>query len=299
MDLKISKDIYPFAGKFLELNGFKLHYLDEGEGEPVVMLHGNPSWSIYYRNMVNGLKDNYRCIVPDHIGCGLSDKPDESEYNYVLSQRVEDLESLLNHLKIDKNITLIVHDWGGMIGMSYATLHPEAIKRIVILNTGAFHQPRKNELPFSLWLSRDTQIGALMILGFNAFSRGAANLCCTRKKMSKELRDAYCAPYNSWKNRIATLRFVQDIPLKKGEPSYDFITEVQNKLTLFRNTPVLICWGEKDFVFNNYFLEEWQKYLPNAVVHRFPDCGHYVLEDASDEIIKLVDEFLNAHPLKI
>src|SRR5205823_3246531 len=109
---------------------------------PVVMLHGNPTWSFYYRNLVLSLRDSYRTIVPDHIGCGLSDKPDDSRYRYTLESRVTDLEALLEHLGVTCDITLVVHDWGGMIGLAYAVRHPERIRRLVILNTGAFHLPR-------------------------------------------------------------------------------------------------------------------------------------------------------------
>ena len=132
------KKQYPFTGNLLDIQGLNYHYLDEGNGPPVVMVHGNPSWSFYYRNLVLALRDRYRCIVPDHIGCGLSDKPGDNRYDYTLSRRVDDLEALLEHLGIRENITLVVHDWGGMIGMAYAVRHPERIKRLVILNTGAF-----------------------------------------------------------------------------------------------------------------------------------------------------------------
>ncbi len=128
-------------GHDLDLGGLRYHYLDEGQGEPVVMVHGNPSWSFYYRHLVEALRDNHRCIVPDHIGCGLSDKPDDARYEYTLSRRAADLEALLDHLGIEGPLTLVMHDWGGMIGMTYATRHPERIARLVVLNTAAFHLP--------------------------------------------------------------------------------------------------------------------------------------------------------------
>jgi haloalkane dehalogenase len=110
------------------------------------------------------------------------------------------------------------------------------------------------------------------------------------------VRQAYCAPYDSPANRIATLRFVQDIPLRPGDPGYDLVTSVQERLPAFRDRPVLICWGDKDFVFDHHFLEEWARLLPHAEVHRFPNCGHYVLEDGSEQIIGLVRRFLKDHP---
>jgi haloalkane dehalogenase len=139
---------------------------------------------------------------------------------------------------------------------------------------------------------RDTPLGPLMVRGFNAFARGASHVACTRKKLSKEVRDAYCAPYDSWAGRIATLRFVQDIPLRPGDPCYDIVSETAARLEVFRDRPVLVCWGDKDFVFDHQFLAVWQRILPGADVHRFPDCGHYILEDASDEIIPLIRQFL-------
>ena len=185
-------NLLPFKSHYLDRNGNKLHYINEGQGEPVVMVHGNPSWSYYYRNLVSALSDQHQCIVPDHIGCGLSDKPDEKQ-----------------------NITLVVHDWGGMIGMGFAARHPERIKRIVCLNTAAFHLPKTKPFPWALWICRETLLGTLLVRGLNAFSSAASYVGVKRKPMSKEVREAYVAPFDSWKNRISTLRFVQDIPLNE------------------------------------------------------------------------------------
>src|SRR5216683_2200222 len=255
---------YPFKNHFLDLNGIQYHYLDEGAGEPIVMLHGNPTWSYYYRRLVAALSDSYRIIVPDHIGCGLSDKPDDSRYHYTLASRVQDLEALLNHLGIRGNLTLVLHDWGGIIGMAYASRYPERIKRLIILNTAAFHLPPGKRLPWSLRIFRLPLLGAVLASGFNAFCRGAATHCCTRRPMAAEVRDAYLAPYNSWKNRIAILRFVQDIPLKPGEACFQIVSEIQDGLSRFLSVPMLICWGEKDFVFDKDFLTEWQQHFPQA-----------------------------------
>ena len=255
------------------------------------MVHGNPSWSFYFRELIQRLSVEYRCLAPDHIGMGYSDKPGDDSYSYTLTQRVEDLEDFLEAKGITRNITFIVHDWGGAIGMSYARHHPEAIRKVVILNTSAFLLPESKRFPFILSLTR-TFIGAFFVQAFNAFSVAAAWTGVRRKKMPREVRRAYCAPYNSWKNRIATLRFVQDIPLKKSDPGFDYIIDLQNHLHLFKNTPVLIAWGMKDIVFDVHFLEKWIEYLPHAQVHRFEDCGHYILEDAQEEIGKLIVDFL-------
>jgi haloalkane dehalogenase len=283
-------------GRHLDLQGLRYHYLDEGSGEPVVMLHGNPTWSFYYRELVRALRGEYRTVVPDHIGCGLSDKPDDRRYDYTLNQRALDLEALLDHLELRDNLTLVLHDWGGMIGMAFAHRHPERVKRLMVLNTAAFRMPAGKRLPRSLWLFRNTPLGALLVRGLNAFSRGAARYCA-RRPLTGAVRAGYLAPYDSWRNRIAVLRFVQDIPLRPGDRSYALVREVEEGLTRFRGVPMLLCWGERDFVFDLDFLAEWQRRFPDAEVHRFPDAGHYVLEDAAAEIAPLVRDFLKRHPL--
>jgi haloalkane dehalogenase len=283
---------YPFKSNFLNLNGLKYHYLDEGLGKPVLMLHGNPSWSFYYRNLVKALSPNYRCIVPDHIGCGFSDKPDDKDYDYTLTQRVDDLEKLIEHLGIKEKIVLVLHDWGGMIGMAWATRHSEMVERLIILNTAAFHLPKEKPFPLALKICRDTVLGALLVRGFNAFSFAASFVGCKSHPMAPALRKLYRLPYNSWKNRIATLRFVQDIPLKKGDRNYDLVTSVSEGLKQFSKLPVMILWSEKDFVFDRHFLDEWHRRFPEAEVHSWPDAGHYVLEDMEEEVIPLIKKFL-------
>ncbi len=290
-------DLYPFKNNFLDLNGLQYHYLDEGQGEPVVMVHGNPSWSFYYRNLAKALRGNYRVIVPDHIGCGLSEKPGVADYAYTLQQRVDDLETLLEHLEVRERITLVVHDWGGMIGMAYACRHPERIARLVILNTAAFHPPAGKRLPLALKICRDTALGKFLILKLNMFALVAARIGCKRNPMSELLRGAYCAPYDIPSNRIATLRFVQDIPLGPEDTGYALVSEVEAGLACFADLPITICWGLKDFVFDRHFLKEWQRRFPKAEVHAFADCGHYILEDAGDEVIPIIERFLTAHPI--
>lgn len=298
MSASLMEREYPFKSHYLQRDRLKLHYLDEGHGDPVVMLHGNPSWSFYYRHLAKKLRTKYRVVVPDHIGCGLSDKPADSLYSFTLKQRVDDLEALLDHLGIKKKITLVLHDWGGMIGMAYAARYPKRIARLVILNTAAFHLPKGKIFPPALRVCRETQFGAFLVQGFNVFARGAARVGCKRNPMSAELRDAYCSPYNTWQTRIATLRFIQDIPLTPKDYGYDLITTVDESLQQFRKLPICICWGEKDFVFDHHFLAEWQQRFPQAEVHSFADCGHYILEDAKDEVIPIISKFLATHPLK-
>lgn len=270
-----------------------MHYVDEGphDAPVVLMLHGNPTWSFYWRRLISALRPSHRVIAPDHIGCGKSDKPGDDTYSYRLAERVEDIEALVEQLGL-RDITLAVHDWGGMIGMGWADRHPDLVARLVVLNTAAFPMPSTKRLPASLWLARDTKAGALLVRGFNAFARGATRLAVTRVRLPKEVRDGLCAPYDNWDHRRAVLRFVQDIPLREGDPSFSLVREVGERLHQFNDRPVLICWGDRDFVFDEHFLRVWKSALPDAEVHQFPDCGHYVLEDAPAEIEGLVRRFL-------
>lgn len=288
---KVSPELYPFQSHYLTIEGHRYHYIEEGAGDPVVMLHGNPSWSFYFRELIQKLAPDYHCLAPDHIGMGYSDKPEDAAYSYTLPQRVRDLEAFLAAKGINRRITLIMHDWGGPIGMSYARRHPEAVKKIVLLNTAAFHLPESKPFPLELRFSR-TLLGAFIIRAFNGFSATATRVGVKRSRMPRAVRRAYVAPYDSWKNRIGILRFVQDIPLKEGDPGFDYVEDLQNHLHLFRNTPVLIAWGLKDDIFDIHFLNKWIDYLPHAQVHRFEDCGHYILEDAQEEIGKLIVDFL-------
>ena len=288
----MANDLYPFTGHILDRPGGRLHFLDEGSGDPVVMLHGNPTWSFYYRNLVLALRGSSRCIVPDHIGCGLSDKPPAERYDYSLKFRIDDLEALLDSLGLRENLTLVLHDWGGMIGMGFAARHPERIKRLVASNTGAFPFPPTKRLPLSLKLGRNTRLGAWLILKRNAFCRAAANWCVTRKPLPPDVREMYLKPYDSPEHRVAVLKFVQTIPLKPTDAGYDIVSDTAASLVKFRSVPTLLLWGLRDFVFDQHFLAEWQRYFPHAETHTWLDCGHYLLEDAGDEAIMRVKDFL-------
>ncbi len=276
--------------------GLRQHYLDEGTGDPIIMLHGNPSWSYYYRHLIQRLRPSYRCIVPDHIGMGLSDKPSPDRYGYHLAQRVDDLDALLQHLGNPAKLTLVLHDWGGMIGMALACRYPERIKRLVILNTAAFPNPKGSHLPWALRFGRDSSLGSWLILKHNAFARGAARFGVTRP-MSPEVRAAYLAPYDTPEHRIATLRFVQDIPLSPADLGFDLVQSTGFQLSQFADRPALICWGLGDFVFDRHFLRVWEQQLPHAQSHEFADAGHYVLEDAQERIGPLVQNFLARNPV--
>ncbi len=294
----VAESLYPFASHWHDRgDGLAMHYLDEGprDADPIVMVHGNPSWSFYFRELVLALRGKHRVLVPDHVGCGFSDKPDDSRYAYTLKSRIDDLEGWLDAVGATKNVTLVVHDWGGMIGLGAAVRKPERIKRLVLLNTGAFHLPKSKALPGTLKLARDTALGAFLVQRFNAFSRGAAKLG-VKHRLSADVARGLTAPYDTVANRLATLRFVQDIPLVPSDRAYPVVSETAAKLGVFAKTPVLICWGAQDFVFDDHFLEEWKRLYPHAELEYYPDAGHYVLEDAAERIVPRVERFLAAHP---
>ncbi len=287
---------YPFQPQRFEVRpGIAMSYLDEGprDGETVVMLHGNPSWSYYWRHLALGLRDRYRCIVPDHVGMGLSDKPGDEKYRYTLQSRVEDIAALLGHLRIDGPVTLAVHDWGGMIGFGWALSHAAQVRRLVITNTAAFPLPAAKKMPWQLSFGRDSTLGALAIRGFNAFS-GIASYVGVERRMPADVRRAYVAPYDSWANRIATLRFVQDIPLSEKDAAWPLVAEAGRRLHEFADRPAFIGWGLKDFVFDKHCLNEFTAALPNAQVQTFDDANHYVMEDKHEVLVPAIRAFLEA-----
>jgi len=286
------KKLFPFKSHYKLINNFRYHYIDKGEGSPIIMVHGNPTWSFYFRRLINDLSDNYRTIAVDHIGCGLSDKPSEKDYQYTLQNRVDDLENFIEQLDFNEKITLIVHDWGGMIASAYALKYPDKIYSLIITNTSGFFPPSNKSLPFRLWLFKKFRSFAKIgILKFNMFAR-CATFMASSKGLSKEVKDGLTAPYEHIDNRIATLKFVQDIPVDKKDPSYNLVKYVDDNLYKLSTIPMLICWGMGDFVFDPDYLKEWEKRFPKAQVHTFPDAGHYLLEDEPVKVSKVIKTFL-------
>jgi cis-3-alkyl-4-acyloxetan-2-one decarboxylase len=287
---RLPAELYPFASNWFEVDGQRLHYLDEGPRDalPVLMCHGNPTWSFYYRTLIPALSQTYRVVVPDHIGCGLSDKP--QDYPYTLEQHIRNLEALVAHLDL-RQIVLMMHDWGGAIGMGYATRHPEVIDRFVVFNTSAFYQPA---VPWALRLARSPVLGAALVRGLNAFAGLAVWLAVEdRSRMNRDVRAGYLAPYRSWHDRVAIYRFVQDIPVTAEHPTRATVDAIDEGLSLFREHPMLIIWGARDWVFTvNDFLAGWRVRFPHAEVHVLPDAGHYVVEDAHERMLPLITAFL-------
>ena len=284
--------LYPFAPHFIDLPGARYHYVDEGEGDPVVMVHGNPTWSFYYRELIRALAPTHRVIAPDHVGCGRSDKP--QRYDYTLAQHVQNLEALIERLDL-KRVTLVLHDWGGPIGMGYATRHPENVARIVLMNTIAFWIP---EIPLRLRFARLPVVGDVLIRGMNLFLRFALQIACKhRERLTPDVRAGYLAPYRSYADRVAHLRFVEDIPVHERHPTYAVLRRIETGLSALAGRPMLLIWGDRDPIFTPRVLIGWQRRFPSALVRRLPDAGHWVLEDAPDRVVPWVREFLAAHPV--
>lgn len=283
--------MYPFADRLRDLDGRAYHYLDEGEGEPVVMVHGNPTWSFFYREMIQGLRDQYRCLVPDHMGCGLSEKP--RRYPYTLEQHIRNLEAWLESTLPPPSwtggkINLIVHDWGGPIGFGYAVRHPERIRRLVVMNTSIFPE---GDMPLRIKLCRVPILGTILVRLLNGFAGGATSMT-TVKPLEEVVQDAFVLPYNSVANRVAVHAFIKDIPLSAGTPTWNLFRKIADlAVEHFAHTPMLVQWGMRDWCFTPFFLDLWKKRFPLAEVDEYK-AGHYLLEDEGTAIIERVRRFL-------
>lgn len=280
--------LYPFQPKeFVTPGKTRMSFLDEGprEDSAVLMLHGNPTWSFYYRGLVKALAPGRRCVVPDHVGMGLSEKP--QDYDYTLATRIRDVEALVEHLGL-RSVDLVVHDWGGAIGCGLAVRKPERVGRIGILNTAAFTSRR---IPGRIALCKAPLAGPAIVRGFNGFAGPATWMAMSRRKLTVDERRGYLLPYDSWSNRVAVSEFVRDIPLKPGDRSWSTLVEIERGLDRLREKPVKIVWGGRDFCFNDHFLSRWRELLPEAEVTRLADAGHYVLEDAAEDVVPALEKF--------
>jgi pimeloyl-ACP methyl ester carboxylesterase len=290
LDLASLHRLFPFRPNYVDVDGARMHYVDEGAGRPIVMLHGNPTWSFYYRELVKGLRDVCRVIVPDHIGCGLSEKP--QDYPYTLATHIENLDRLLSHVSPGE-VTLALHDWGGAIGMGWAMRHPDLVRKLIVFNTAAFFFHRA---PWRIRVCGWPLIGEVVVRGFNGFALGALRMAVARpERLAREIRDGYLFPYSTWESRVAHLAFVRDIPHRPGAPSFGVLKRIEQALPQFQDRPTLICWGSQDFCFDAHALAGWTSRFPRAVVHCFQDAGHYVVEEAHERIVPLIRQFLADH----
>lgn len=269
--------------KFLDIGENKIHYVDVGAGKPILFVHGNPTWSYYYRNLISHFSKKNRCVALDHIGCGFSSKP--QDYEYTLENHIKNLMKLIETLDLS-DITLVVHDWGGAIGFGSATRMPERFSKFVILNTSAFFVDR---IPFRIHLCRRPKFFAkFFVQALNGFAY-PATFMTTVRKLTKEEKRNYLLPYNSYKNRIAVYSFVQDIPMEENHPSRKTLDEIESKLPLFKDKKIVIIWGGQDFCFNKAFFDKWKAIYPMAKSYYFEDASHYVIEDKLNETIDIME----------
>ncbi len=284
------RSLYPFQSREISRDGHRYHYLDEGTGPAVLLVHGNPTWSFFWRNVTLGLRDRFRFIAPDHIGCGLSDKP--QDYPYRLATHVKNLRSLVEHLDL-RQATLFGHDWGGAIGLGCVAQMPDRFSRIVLSNTAGF---RSKLIPPSIRFCRTPLLGEWLLRRRNVFSRAALKYATTRPQdLSPAVKAGYMAPYDSYENRVGVCRFVQDIPLHPNHPSYQTLQEIEEALPRLTDRPWKFIWGMQDFCFTEAFLDRFLEFVPHAEVTRLPHAGHYLTEDAPEEVVAALAEFLSAH----
>ncbi len=280
-------ELYPFVSRYRDVIDARMHYLDEGRGAPVVMLHGNPSWSFLYRDLVRVLAPTRRCLVPDHVGMGLSQKP--QAYPYTLKRHIDNLENLLAAtLGEDEPVDLVVHDWGGAVGCGWAVRHPRRVRSLVVMNTAAFPGGR---IPRRIAVCRWPFLGALAVRGLNGFVLAATRMT-TLRPLAPQVKAGYLFPYDSWASRIGILRFVQDIPLHAEAPSHAVLADIENKLASLRPARMLLLWGMRDWCFTPAFLRHWKAAFPQAATEEY-DAGHYVLEDVGDPALARIAAFLD------
>ncbi|MCL2744165.1 MAG: alpha/beta fold hydrolase [Planctomycetaceae bacterium] len=294
-DVPSWRSLYPFNSHYFDLDGLRLHYLDEmkpknAEGREVMLfVHGNPTWSFYFRRLITEFRNSHRAVAVDHIGCGLSDKPNEKQYPFTLERRIDDLCRLIEHLNL-QNITLVGHDWGGAIGMGAAVRQPERFKRFVLMNTASFANMR---CPLRITVCRLPVFGRIAVQCLNLFSLGTVWMAiASRKNLSAEAHSGLLAPYDSWANRTAVYRFVRDIPISPTHPSYAALKNIEDALPSFSGRNVCLIWGMQDWCFSPDFLKRYLQFFPDADVHRLDNAHHLVVEDAPDEVIAAIKKFL-------
>ena len=281
---------YPFTPNFFDAGGFDIHYIDEGEGEPVLMLHGDPTWGYLWRKFIPALSARRRVIVPDHMGMGKSDAPAEP-YPYLLRHHIANLESLVLALGLS-DITLVVHDWGGPVGLGFAVRRPDLIKRLVLTNTWAFARWPGAPFPKLVEMIRSPR-GEQFVLEKNGYvARAITGTVNYPEKITPEVMSAYLAPFPTPESRRALLCWSRDIPVDEGDHSWDDMAAIEKNLGMFENVPVLIVWGMLDPVLPPNVLDMWKSIYPRAQVCEIPDASHFLQEDAPDSVLKAIEEFL-------
>jgi len=277
--------LYPFRHHTFELPAGYMHYVDEGSGEAIVFVHGTPTWSFVWRQQIKQLSRNFRCIALDHLGFGLSAKPADHEFSYTPEAHAENLENLIEHLQL-KNITLVVHDFGGPIGLRYALRHPENVKNLVILNTWVWSlEHEKSIIKVSKFLSGSIGRFMYLQLGFSPrilLPRGYNN----RKHLTRDIQQHYLKPFTSPQARLGTWKFAT--ALHESAAYFDQLWQQREKL---RSINKLILWGEKDALLPLHFLNTWTQEFPDARKTTYK-AGHFVQEERGGEVADAIQKFI-------
>ena len=285
---------FPFTPHYFDNNAFQMHYVDEGSGEPIVLVHGDPTWGYLYRNFIHALARHQRCIVPDHMGMGKSGIPQE-QYPYRLQHHIANFENLLLHLDLH-DVTLVLHDWGGPVGLGFATRHPERVKRLVLMNTWAFAPWPGGPFPRLLEIIRSAR-GEKFVLEKNGYLEPALlGTTFHIENLTQEVMDAYRAPFPTPASRLAMLCWSRDIPVSEADPSYAEMKRIERGLSRFLDTPTLLVWGMRDPVLSEPVLRTWQSIYPRAITYEIEDASHFLQEDAPARIVNCIGEFLEANP---
>lgn len=282
----LPNDLYPFEGKYLEIDGSMVHYLDEGSGPPLLLLHGNPTWSFLYRELIKGMRDRYRCIAPDHPGFGLSRAA--VGYGYTPAEHAAVLERLVEHLDL-RHVTMMVQDWGGPIGFAVAVRHPDRFAAFVIGNTWAWPKADPGTQVFSRLLGGP--IGSYLIKQRNVFVEKIIPGNVKRRKLPPEVMDAYRGPFPTPDSRRPVHVFPREIL-----GSRPFLAEIEQGLAKLQDRPALIVWPTKDVAFRESERKRWEQTFPNHQTVILDGAGHYIQEDAPDEIINAIRNWTSAMP---
>jgi pimeloyl-ACP methyl ester carboxylesterase len=286
---------FPFAPHYLDVNGSSMHFVDEGAGEPVLMLHGDPTWGYLYRKFIPVLSATRRCIVPDHMGMGKSDVPREP-YPYRLRHHVANLETLALRLDLS-GVTLVAHDWGGPVGLGFALRHPDRIKRLVLMNTWAFAPWPGAPLPRLLEIIRSER-GEKFVLEKNGYLEPALlGTTHHRENLTTEVMDAYRAPFPTPESRTALLCWSRDIPVSEADPSFADMKRIEAGLSAFKDTPTQLIWGMRDPVLTPAVLRMWQEAFPRAISRKIEDASYFLQEDAAEQVVEHIREFLQQEAL--
>jgi haloalkane dehalogenase len=274
----LSEDLLPFESHFADVEGTTVHYLDEGEGSPLLMLHGNPTWSFLYRELIRGLRDRYRCIAADHPGFGLSRAADG--YGYTPAEHAAVLERFIVQLDL-KGVTMMVQDWGGPIGFAVATRHPERFSAFVIGNTWAWPKSDPGTQVFSRVLGGP--IGGYLILQRNFFVEKILPTNVKRRKLSPAVMDAYRGPFPTPESRRPMHVFPREILASRS-----LLADIERDLPKLRDRPALIVWPTKDIAFREPERKRWEQILPRHRTVMLERAGHYIQEDAPEEIVEAI-----------